>query len=111
MSMMSSSDDDDLPLFRAYARSTDPDTSHEAAESVDVSKLEGLVLSVLKMIYPRDANWREVSEHPIITEANVDRQSVSPRFKRLEEKGLAERTGERRMGWKKSQETWRYKPQ
>lgn len=109
-------DDDDDEKPAAYARHSDPATSHEAAETVDVTRLESLVEEVHKAEYPTALTWKEVSEHQIMVDANVDRQSISPRFKPLMQKGVLEtikdKNGKecRGPGWKKSQLVRRWVP-
>lgn len=74
----------------ALARTTDPATSHEAASSIDVSRMETLVHSTLRAFGPQTCS--EIADR-----LGVARDSVSPRMKRLVEKKLAEDTGERRI--------------
>ena len=73
----------------AYARRSDPDTSHEATHRVDASAIEKRILSVL--ISEGNLNTKEMAE---LTGIHVN--SISPRMKPLEEKGLVRRTDERR---------------
>lgn len=71
----------------AYARSSDPDTSHEAAHrtSFEVQRLEALVFRTLK----EHGTWMSVL---MIEEATGEnRWSISPRMLPLEEAGLIER--------------------
>ena len=81
-------DPDQISLFNAMARRTDPDTSHVAALTVDANRLEGLV--VLKD-RPEGCTVKEISAI-----LSIDKWSISPRMKPLEGKGLVERTAERR---------------
>lgn len=81
---------EDLPLFErgAYARRTDPSTSHDAAELVQVNILERVVL---RTIASNEMTMLEVtgaSAHPY--------GSITPRFRPLSQKGLIEDTGIRR---------------
>lgn len=79
----------------AYARSTDPSTASEAAETVSVAKAEMLVLSRLrtKRLLERGATSDEMAKL-----TGIDRVTVSPRFRPLERKGLIVDRGERRRG-------------
>jgi hypothetical protein len=81
-------------MSEAYARSTDPDTSHEAAASVRgavANHREQMVIDSLFELGPSTAN--EVVEH---LGGGAYYQSITPRFKPLEKKGLIRRTGEKR---------------
>ncbi len=73
----------------AYARASDPVTSHLAARSVDTGRLESLVVAALKTYGP-------MTSIEISAVVNIGAWSISPRLKPLEEKGLVERTLERR---------------
>jgi len=71
-------------LFEAYARRTDPETSHAAAASLneeDVTRLENEVWLAIDACL-LGANWDELGS---IT--GIDKASISPRFKPLREKG------------------------
>ena len=83
-------DPDQISLFGWRARRTDPDTTHVAALTVDANRLERLVLSVLRE-RPGGCTVKELS---VILD--IDKWSISPRMKPLEEKELARRTAERR---------------
>lgn len=87
----------------ARARSTDPDTSHEAAEDVDVNKLQATICALLDG-FPGGLTWSEISVF-----GEIDRQSVSPRLVELRNKGLIEDSGERRKSyWAKCHQiVWR----
>lgn len=76
----------------AYARRSDPDTSHEAAESVKLSQLEAVVLEALKQ-FQNGATASELCAH-----LEMEWQSVSPRLAPLCRKGYAFDTTERRPG-------------
>lgn len=72
----------------AYARSSDPDTSHEAAHriSYSVSRLEAEVMRVLK----EHGTWMSVIA--IAAACDKDKWCISPRMKPLdEEAGLIDR--------------------
>jgi len=87
---------------RAYARNTDPETSWEAAESVDVGRLEGMVLSVLRQ-YPDGLTGKQVA-HIL----NMQTDTIRPRFRPLANKGLIYDCGERRIYCSKtSQIVWK----
>lgn len=76
------------------ARKTDPDTSKDAAASVDTQGLEKLVLGVIRNFGHggciSDDVCAEMPRHGV--------QTITPRFKRLLNKNLIVDTGERRMG-------------
>ena len=76
--------------FDALARRTDPDTSHVAALTVDANRLEGLVVALLE----RHPDGLIVKEIAVLLD--IDKWSISPRMKPLEEKGLVQRTADRR---------------
>jgi DNA-binding MarR family transcriptional regulator len=74
--------------YDAWARTTDPETSHVAAEAVNASALETKVI-------------RALTQQPYTTEEIANRlglwrDTVSPRMRSLERKGLVERIGKRR---------------
>lgn len=73
----------------AHARHSDPETSHEAARSVDANALERIVLGAIKRL--GGATIKEVALHT--GQAEV---SISPRFAPLRKKGLIRATGKRR---------------
>jgi len=72
------------------ARHTDPDTSREAAESVDATRLQSLVLGALKSAGPSGLTTEELSER-----LNLSLVTVSPRLSPMEKKGLVARAGRR----------------
>lgn len=74
--------DDDL---FAYARRTDPTTSHAAADFIEpfLGKIEKAVADAVYNAGPHGANWFEVT---LATE--IDKATVSPRFKPLCKKGI-----------------------
>lgn len=78
-------------MKHAYARHTDPQSSHDAARSVDTTTLEQLVMLALEEL--GGGTSASVSEH-----LDLDRVSISPRFKPLERKGLIRRTDRREDG-------------
>lgn len=85
-----------LGLFpQAYARRTDPKTSHDAAVSMEphLSHLESRVLGVLRAAGERGATTREL-EHL----TGLDFATVTPRIKPLCAKGYVKATKKRRAG-------------
>ena len=74
----------------ARARATDPETSHDAAARVDVTRRESQVMDALVAL-DGQATSREIAY-----KAGVDKWSISPRLKPLEEKGYIRRTDQRR---------------
>lgn len=82
----------------AYARTTDPLTSLEAADRVPTTELEALVLQYLCGAYPDGMTSYQVAEA-----SGMSLVTLSPRFKPLEVKGYIERTKQRDQGriiWK-----------
>lgn len=89
--------DDQSELFgkngEAYARHSDPHTSHDAAESVrgkEANRLEREILSVLQR-HPHGLTNHEISEA-----TGLPWNTTSPRIAPLVRKGLVCDTGERR---------------
>lgn len=72
----------------AFARRTDPKTSHEAAARVSAAQLETLVIQALRTIGP--ATSRQVADY-----LGRDLVSISPRFAPLSRKSQIRRTGGR----------------
>jgi hypothetical protein len=84
-------------------RNTDPDTSHDAAASLsgsDISALQQLVIDTLRDAYNgRTARVKFTDgliTHEIAWERDIARDTISPRMKRLVDKGLVYDTGRRR---------------
>jgi hypothetical protein len=75
-----------------YARSGDPDTSHDAAASINTAYVEGLVMSALEF-FPEGATSIQLAKALGLTP-----WSISPRMKPLRQKGLVVDSGERRTG-------------
>lgn len=75
-------------------RRTDPDTSYDAAETVDTTKLETLVYQAVKSFGAAGCIADDVVE--MYPQHGV--QTLTPRFRPLLAKGLIEDTGERRVG-------------
>jgi|HubBroStandDraft_5_1064220.scaffolds.fasta_scaffold239207_1 hypothetical protein len=80
--------------FTGYARQSDPDTSRDAAFTVNATALEQTVLNAIQSFGESGCISDDVMRHlpyiPLV--------SISPRYRRLIEKGLIEDTGERRPG-------------
>ena len=75
------------PRTDAFARSSDPKPSHEAAERMAVTRLEAEVCEALK------AHGGLMTCLCVSRAMNKPAWSISPRFKPLERKGLIERVG------------------
>jgi DNA-binding MarR family transcriptional regulator len=75
---------------RNHYRRTDPETSREAAESLDLPALEKVVLDAIKKHGP--STTTEIAEA-----TGLDLVSVSPRPARLCAKGLVRDSGEKRV--------------
>lgn len=76
---------------KMMVRTTDPDTSMNAAEKVDSTKLEQQVYEAIAK-YPDGC----ISEQVMTHFPNHGVQTISPRFAPLIRKGFIEDTGERR---------------
>ena len=75
------------------ARRSDPETSKQAALSLDPTETERIVLEVIRL-FPEGCIFDEIlAELPSFREG-----SISPRLKPLTKKGLIEETGELRKG-------------
>ena len=83
--------DDLFEGIGAY-RWSDPDTSIEAAESIDATRLEGIVLATLAQ-HPAGLTSEEIADDNSIRLA-----SITPRMAPLERKELVVRTDEKRPG-------------
>lgn len=88
---------EDLPLFpRAGVRNSDPDTSFDAAQSLDpdeLTRLEKLVLD--NLAFAREAGMTTME---ISVLSHIKRDSLSPRIRHLRDLGLVVDSGERRTG-------------
>jgi len=73
------------------ARNTDPETSHEAAESLDTTELERIVYEVIKM-FPNGCIGDDVVR--MLPQFGI--QTISPRYAPLLRKGWIVDTGEKR---------------
>lgn len=93
---------DYVPPQQAYARREDPETSHDAAKSVEahLTAIEAKVLLAIPAA-PRDVVLDEV-----VVATGLDKVTASPRFKPLEEKGLIVRTGKRPGFAGRQQTSW-----
>lgn len=77
----------DTPFEPGLARWSDPDTSHEAAERVDTTRIESLVVSVLARFGPpRGQPMCVVEIWQRLPQFSVD--TISPRMRPLVTKGL-----------------------
>jgi hypothetical protein len=96
-------------LFEAHARATDPDTSHEAARSVKVSRHRRWVLTVLDRIGPVDdeALVRFITTQGI----PVSGQSARSRRAELVRDGYVERCGTTRLASGRRAHLWRVTPE
>ena len=84
----------------AKARTHDPKTSWEAAESVNTNRLEQLVLKAIKLHGKAGAIHDEVyAKLNSLYQTNVFREgSITPRYATLEKKGWITRNGDTRKG-------------
>ena len=91
----------------AYARATDPATSHVAAQAVEprCAALEEAVLNALKATGGRGCTIDE-----LVAVLRMDKVTLSPRLRPLCKKGFVEETLERRPGVSgRSQIVWKAK--
>jgi DNA-binding MarR family transcriptional regulator len=77
----------------ALARNTDPETSKEAANRVETSNVETLVLLAIQRTGKRGATTKELEKS-----LGVARVTISPRMKPLARKHLIRQTLEKRDG-------------
>lgn len=77
---------------RGAARNTDPQTSHEAAASVDATRLEAKVLAAINVAIDGLTSTEAAQV------LNIPPWSISPRFRPLARKGLIHDTGMTRIG-------------
>ena len=87
---------DDLPLFhKAYARKTDPVTSHEAAEAITplLNKVEQGIYDALCSFLPKGATSDEIVEA-----SGIQYRTVTPRLKPMCKKGFVVDSGEHKRG-------------
>ena len=74
----------------AHYRSTDPETSRAAAESLDLPSLEGVALAAIIKEGP-------MTTFEIAAVSGLERDSISPRMKNLVARGLVRDSGEKRI--------------
>lgn len=77
----------------AFARSTDPDTSHEAANAMSdarITELQQAALDALKALGGSGTN------DDIVEQSGVDWNTITPRMRPLLRKGLVSIEGKRR---------------
>lgn len=79
--------------MNAVARALDPSTSHEAAASVDVSRLERIILDKLKTYSAPGATSYELADA-----LGLSLVTVSPRLRPLADKRLVLDSGFRARG-------------
>lgn len=77
-----------------YARNADPDTSHAAAESIDVAKLEQLVLTEIR----KAGTYGMTQDELLIALPHLSYSSVTARPSGLKRKGYICDSGHRRPG-------------
>lgn len=80
-----------LPLVPGGARHTDPETSHEAADSIDTTELERIVYETIKM-FPNGC----IGDDVVKMLPQFGSQTISPRYAPLIRKGWVIDTGEKR---------------
>jgi DNA-binding MarR family transcriptional regulator len=76
---------------RAFARASDPETSKEAAASLDGKVTDLEMIALRGLIQLGEATPREVIEY-----LDEDGQRMTPRFRPLERKGHIRATGEKK---------------
>ena len=85
---------ENLTQMVGFARNTDPDTSKEAAQLVNVTNLEQIVLDVIKR-YPHGCISQDVESELVQYRSS----SITPRYNQLIKKGLVIDTGKKRPGF------------
>jgi hypothetical protein len=68
------------------ARHTDPQTSHDAAESIDATPIQAVIVQILLKIGP-------ATTHEIADSCRIGYQTITPRICNMVEKGLVYDTG------------------
>jgi hypothetical protein len=81
-------------LWNKLARRGDPDTSNEAAQAVDTTKLEALVYEAIRSFGDQGC----ISDDVRAMFPSLPYSSVTARYKALIDKGYIEDTGDRRQG-------------
>jgi hypothetical protein len=79
---------------RKLVRRDDPDTSHDAAKSVDTSRLEAMVYDAIKTFGETGC----ISDQIRDAFPNMPYSSVTARYKALMDKGMIVDTGKRKPG-------------
>jgi DNA-binding MarR family transcriptional regulator len=83
-----------IDLFEyGAARNTDPLTSKAAAESINATRLEAIVLAAITRSGSRGMTSEEAA-----AAVSMELGSITPRLSPLEQKGLIRRTDARRAG-------------
>ena len=77
----------------AFARNTDPDTSHAAAESVDALGLCEIIYKVMAR-YPDGC----IADDVEAALPHILSHSLTPRYRQMVDAGMIEITGEKRKG-------------
>ena len=80
----------------AHSRLLDPQTSHDAAEEVDVNRIEKKIITRLEALAGTDRVGETTIE--LVTSINEQRVSISPRMRELEDRGLVHESALRRRG-------------
>lgn len=83
----------DTPAYK-LVRNEDPITSHEAAESVDVNRMERKVYEVIKRYGAEGA----ISDQVLFVLEHYGYSTVTARYKQLKEKGLVKTDHRKRKG-------------
>ena len=92
-------------FLKALSRTSDPITSDEAAELVHVEHVEGVIVRHLRF-WPAGLTCLELAGS-----TGLPRDSISPRMKPLETKGLVYRDGTRQVRGARSATTvWKAVP-
>jgi DNA-binding transcriptional ArsR family regulator len=81
---------------RKLSRTHDPQTSHQAARSIDTTRLEELVYETIREAGPRGTISDEVRN--ALAHRDLSYSSVTARYAALKEKGLVELSGNKRPG-------------
>ena len=94
-----------LGFLKAFTRNSDPITSDLAAEGVDVTHLEDVVLRHLRF-WPDGLTCFELA-----SSTGLELGSLTPRLKPMEQKGLVYREGTRRhQGQRNARIVWKAVP-
>jgi DNA-binding MarR family transcriptional regulator len=87
----------------AHARRSDPDTSHAAADSMDPTRLNKLQRKALVALVVCQGQG---TNDEIVELSGETWQTITPRMRPLERRGLVRRSGERRARSGKMQTVW-----